>query len=116
MGTELSARRSSESGWLHAASGALILGLDWVLFTSTVATAGTALVLTCLGGGMVAAALTYMIQRRWGGDSAGSAVFKALLAGVCVGAPLPIGGTALGGIVLAASGLSRLTDRLSRSR
>ena len=102
----------ADGRWLHPATGALILGLDWLLFTSNFATAGTAILLTTLGGGSLAAALTYFVQRRYSGDTRGAAILKALGAGACVGAPLPIGGTLVGGLILSVSGLSALRGRL----
>jgi hypothetical protein len=38
-------------------------------------------------------------------------LFKGLLSGIAVGIPFPIAGTAVGGAVLALSGLNRLTGR-----
>ncbi len=54
-----------------------------------------------LGGGG-----TFLAQRRAANDAFWSAAFKALLAGIVVGLPWPIGGTLVGGWVLLTSGLA----------
>jgi hypothetical protein len=90
---------------LHPASGALILGLDWLLFADTVATLGLATLPAILVGFGGAGVGTGLLQRRYGGDSWGAAVGKGLLAGAVVGVPLPIAGTVVGGGIIALSGL-----------
>lgn len=90
---------------LHPASGALILGLDWLLFADTVVTLGLATLPAILVGFGGASVGTSLLQRRYGGDSWGAAVGKGVLAGAVVGVPLPIVGTVVGGGILALSGL-----------
>ena len=51
---------------------------------------------------------TGLIQRLYQEDGLGKAVLKGLLAGLTVGIPLPIAGTAVGGGILALSGLDTL--------
>jgi len=48
---------------------------------------------------------TYSIERRRAGRSRGYALVAALLAAIVVGAPFPVGGTLVGGLVIALSGL-----------
>ncbi len=100
------------STMLHPATGAFILLLDWVLFSGTVVSAGTAMWLLSLVGFVTSSVVSTFIQRRFAKDSLRSSVVKGLFAGVAVGLPFPVAGTAIGGWILAASGL----DRLRKSR
>ena len=93
---------------LHPASGILILGLDWLLFSENVITLGLSTPLVALVGFGVAGAGTGLIQRVYREDGIGKAILKGLLAGVAVGISLPVAGTAVGGGVLALSGLNKL--------
>ena len=96
---------------LHPASGVLILGLDWLLFSQNAMTFGLSAVLSVAIGFGVAGLGTLLIQRIYHGDGLGKAVLKGLLAGITVGIPLPVAGTAVGGGILALSGLNKLWDR-----
>jgi len=91
---------------LHPASGALILGLDWLLFSENAITLGLSTGLVAVVGFVVAGLGTGIVQRRYGTDGVGIAVLKGLLAGITVGIPLPVAGTAVGGGILALSGLN----------
>jgi hypothetical protein len=93
---------------LHPASGALILGLDWLLFSENALTLGLSTPLVVAVGFGGAGLGTILIQRHYGTDGPGSAVLKGLLAGITVGIPLPVAGTAVGGAILALSGLRTL--------
>lgn len=93
---------------LHPAAGALILGLDWLLFSETIFTGGLAVWFTGPTGLVLGGIGTGLIQRRLAGDSVRAAALKGLAAGLIVGAPFPVAGTAVGGAVLALSGLHRL--------
>jgi hypothetical protein len=97
--------------FVHPATGALILGLDWMLFSGTVVSAGTAWWILSAAGFVLGTAGAAFLQRRFGGDTMRMSVAKGLAAGVVVGLPLPVAGTAVGGWVLAASGLDRLRRR-----
>ena len=101
--------------FLHPAAGALILGLDWLLFTGTTATGGLALPLAVVLGFTVGSFGTCCIQRFWAKERWGRALLKGLLGGIVVGLPFPIGGTLVGGAVLASSGLDQLRDRAARA-
>lgn len=96
---------------IHPAAGALILGLDWVLFSGTVASGGAALTFSMIAGFVLGGLGTGIIQRRFGGDSRCMAMLKGLAAGVVVGVPFPVAGTAVGGTILVLSGLDRLLKR-----
>ena len=52
-----------------------------------------------------------LIQRRFGQDSWRASLVKGAFCGVAVGLPFPVAGTAIGGWILAASGLDRLRGR-----
>jgi len=96
---------------LHPASGVLILGLDWLLFSENVITLGLSTLLNVVIGFGVAGLGTGFIQRVYHGDGFGKAILKGLLAGITVGIPLPVAGTAVGGGILALSGLNKLWSR-----
>lgn len=99
---------SSSSTFLHPASGALILGLDWLLFSGSVITLGLSTgVLSLMGlvGGAIGVA---WIQHRYAGDTQWASVLKGGVGGIVIGLPLPIAGTVAGGAVLAMSGLNEL--------
>jgi len=99
---------------IHPATGAIILGLDWLLFSGNVLSLGAStLVLSVLGFGLGSAGTAY-IQRRYAGDSRLLSTFKGTLAGITVGIPLPVAGTAAGGLILTVSGLDRLWSVPSR--
>ena len=106
---------TSKSSFLHPASGALILGADWLLFSGTVSTGGLAMPLTVTLGFLVGAIGTTACQRFAGKDGWMKSMGKGFLAGLAVGAPFPIGGTIVGGTVLASSGLSQLRERAAKA-
>ena len=75
------------TSFLHPASGALILGADWLLFSGTAATGGLAMALTVPLGFLIGAIGTTATQRFMANESWGKAVGKGFLAGLAVGAP-----------------------------
>jgi hypothetical protein len=112
--SELPGQRVGRLGWLInpdkrrlmlPATGAWILALDWLLFTSNALSAGTATLVVMIIGFVLGSAGTYVIQWRFAGDAPWKAFLKAVLAGVLVGLPWPVGGTLFGGWVLLFSGL-----------
>lgn len=102
---------SAPRRFLHPASGGLILGLDWLLFSGTVATAGVALPASILSGFLLSSVGVTAIQRFIAGDSRTKSALKGLAAGIVVGAPFPVAGTAVGGGILMLSGLDQLLRR-----
>lgn len=94
---------------LHPASGLLLLGLDWLLFSGGVVTLGVSTPLLVTVGGVLAGAGIGWVQRRYTEDDRLKQVLKGIGGGLLVALPLPIAGTAVGGLVLALSGLNRLT-------
>ena len=87
------------------ATGAWILALDWLLFSSNALSAWLATPVVMVAGFVLGGAGAYLAQRRGANDAPWRAVLKAVLAGIVVGLPWPIGGTLVGGWVLLSSGL-----------
>ena len=112
----MASSKPSSSTVLHPASGILILGLDWLLFSENAITLGLSTLLNVAIGFGVAGVGTGIIQRVYHGDGWGGATLKGLLAGLTVGIPLPVAGTAVGGGILARSGLNRLWSRSDREK
>ncbi len=98
------------------ATGLLVLGLDWFLFSGEAATVGMAAPVTAIVGFLAGSLGAYHLQRRYALNSHPVALAKALLAGLFVGVPFPMAGTLVGAWVLASSGLAGLKTRfLKRS-
>jgi hypothetical protein len=87
------------------ATGAWILALDWLLFSTNTLSAYTATPIVMVVGFVLGGAGAFVIQRRGANDAPWSAVLKAVLAGIVVGLPWPVAGTLVGGWVLLSSGL-----------
>lgn len=96
------------------ATGAWILVLDWLLFSSNVLSAWLATPVVMLLGFVLGSGGAFLAQRRAANDTLWSAAMKAFLAGIVVGLPWPIGGTLLGGWVLLTSGLADARKELIR--
>jgi hypothetical protein len=100
---------------LHPGTGALILAVDWLFFGAEAITLGGAVFLTSILAFTITAIGVFWIQTTKGGDSVPLAATKAFLSGVVAGIPTSIGGTVLGSVILALSGLkhwsARVTDR-----
>ena len=94
------------------ATGLLIMGLDWLLFSEDAATLGFAIPFTSFFGFVAGCIGTYHLQTRYGRDSRPVAWLKGLLAGFIVGVPFPVAGTLAGTWILAKSGLDELRGRL----
>ena len=125
--SKLEAARTKEAHWkkwgrwlfkpkqrrfMLPATGAWILALDWLLFSSNALTAGTATPIVMVVGFVLGSAGAYVIQRRGANDAPWSAVLKAVLAGIVVGLPWPVGGTLIGGWVLLSSGLGNARKKV----
>lgn len=98
------------------ATGLLIMGLDWLLFSEEAASFGLLIPFTSLVGFLAGSIGTYHLQTRYGLDSKPAAWLKGLLAGILVGIPFPLAGTLAGGWILASSGLAGLRWRLLKNR
>ena len=98
------------------ATGLLIMGLDWLLFSEEAASFGVLIPFTSLVGFVAGGIGTYLLQTRHGLDSKPAAWLKGLLAGILVGIPFPLAGTLAGGAILASSGLASLRWKLLKDR
>jgi hypothetical protein len=98
------------------ATGLLIMGLDWLLFSEEAASFGVLIPFTSLVGFLAGSIGTYHLQTRYGLDSKPAACLKGLVAGILVAIPFPLAGTLAGGWILASSGLAGLRWRLLRSQ
>ena len=88
------------------ATGLWILVLDWLLFSSNVLSAWLATPVVMVLGFVLGSVGAFLAQRKAANDALWSAALKALLAGIVVSLPWPIGGTLVGGWVLLTSGLA----------
>ena len=96
------------------ATGGWILALDWLLFSSNVLSASLATPVAMAAGFVLGGAGAYWLQKKKANDAPWRAALKALLAGIVVGAPWPIGGTLVGGWILLSSGLGDAKDEFRR--
>jgi hypothetical protein len=92
---------------LHPFSGLTIFGLDWLLFGSNLLSGGALTILWSTLGFVIGAVAVAIIQKRLQQDVTSASVWKGVLAGIAVGIPFPIAGTALGALILTLSGLDR---------
>lgn len=97
----------SRRSFLQPASGALILALDWLLFSGNAVSLGVGTVALASIGFVLGLISVAFVQHRYGHDPMVTSGLKGLLAGIAVGIPLPIAGTAIGGLVLSLSGLDQ---------
>ena len=98
--------------FLLPATGVWILALDWLLFSSNALSAGIATPIVMVVGFVLGSAGAYVIQRRGADEARWGAALKALLAGIVVGLPWPVGGTLIGGWVLLSSGLGNVRKEI----
>ncbi|MBI3288888.1 MAG: phosphoribosylaminoimidazole carboxylase [Elusimicrobia bacterium] len=93
--------------FFHPASGAAILGVDWLCFGFEWEFGPLSLAAVCAAAFVVTYAAVWRVQTRLGGDDARRAHAKALLGALAAGAPFPVTGTVVGGTILALSGLRK---------
>lgn len=93
---------------LHPMSGIIVLLLDYVLFGANAASFGLAVAVSMFIGFVASFAAVTLIQRFLEEEPWGKSIAKAIFCGIVVGMPTPVFGTALGALVLAISGLSRV--------
>lgn len=106
--------RPPRRGVLLPLTGAWILALDWILFSSNALSAGLATPIVAVLGLFLGGGGTLFFQTRYAGDPWWKAAFKSVLAGLIVGAPWPLGGTVVGGWVLLFSGLGDAKKEILR--
>ena len=92
----------------HPASGLAILGIDWLFFGLEWQLGPVSLAAGCLAAFALTYAVVSRVQSRWGGDDPRRARIKAIMGALAAGAPFAVTGTAVGGLILALSGLERL--------
>lgn len=110
---------SERRTFFHPASGLAILAIDWLFFGLEWELGPASMALSCLASFALCYAVVSRVQTRWHGDEPKVARAKAVFGALAAGAPFPVGGTILGGLILALSGLKSLpaltTSRGSRS-
>lgn len=98
--------------FLHPTSGGLILALDWLLFSGSALSLGLGTPALASTGFVLGTVGVTLVQRHYAHETTGKSLLKGLLSGTVVGVPLPVAGTAVGGLVLALSGLKNWRKRL----
>lgn len=98
------------------ATGLLVMGLDWLLFSKEAATFGLAIPFTSVVGFLAGSVGTYRLQRKFGLDSKAAALLKSIVAGILVGLPFPLAGTIAGAWIMTTSGIFGLKTQLWRDR
>lgn len=93
---------------LHPISGLIILGLDWLFFGSNLLSGGALTILWSVVGFVVGGLAVAVVQKRVQRDATKASLIKGLIAGIAIGLPFPIAGTAIGAFVLTLSGLDML--------
>lgn len=96
---------SERRTFYHPASGAAILGFDWLFFGLGWELGPVSMVLSCAAAFGATYFIVERVQRRWHGDEPKLARAKALFGAAAAGAPFAIGGTVVGGLILILSGL-----------
>lgn len=97
--------RVSPRPFFQRASGAAILIVDWFCFGLEWQLGPLSMAVMSAVAFAVTYAAVWKIQTRVGGDDERRAHGKALLGALAAGAPFPITGTVIGGLILALSGL-----------
>lgn len=97
--------KPTKGHWLHPWTGVVILGLDWLLFGSNLLTGMALTPVVIVVGAISGFAGAFWVERRRAHRSIGRALAAGVLAAIVVGAPLPVGGTIVGGLVIALAGL-----------
>ena len=103
-----------ERRFILPATGLWILVLDWLLFSSNMLSAWLATPVAMLLGFVLGSGGAFLAQRRAANESLLSTVAKAVMAGIVVGLPWPIGGTLIGGWVILSSGLADARKQILR--
>jgi hypothetical protein len=96
---------SERKTFYHPASGAAILGFDWVFFGLGWELGPVSMVLACAAAFGATYFVVEHVQRAWHGDEPKLARAKALFGAAAAGAPFAITGTVVGGLILILSGL-----------
>jgi hypothetical protein len=108
--TESTTERPSRRAFIHPYAAALLLGLDWLLFSGTVLSGGAALIGGSVGGFFIATIGVALIQARLAKNKIVGSIVKGVFSGALVAAPFPVAGTLVGGFILGLAGLNSLRD------
>ncbi|MDE2489420.1 MAG: phosphoribosylaminoimidazole carboxylase [Elusimicrobia bacterium] len=98
----------------HPASGLAILAIDWLFFGLDWELGPLSLAVSCLLAAGLCYAVVRRVQEKWHGDEPRLARAKALVGAAAAGVPFAVGGTVLGGLILALSGLDRVRALVRR--
>ena len=104
-----------QRGMLLPVTGIWILGLDWLLFSSNLLTAGLATPIVAAIGFVLGAVGTFVLQKMVAKDLHWKALLKALAAGIVVGVPWPLTGSLIGGWILLAAGMKKSASKTKQS-
>ncbi len=96
--------------FFHPASGAVILGVDWLCFGLEWELGVASMAVMSIVAFVVTYALVWRVQSRFRGDPPRMAHAKAFAGALAAAVPFPVTGTVVGGTILALSGL-RLPGR-----
>ena len=96
---------ASRPTFFHPASGAAVIGVDWLCFGLEWELGPVSVALMSLVAFAATYAVVWRIQTRAGGDDARRAHGKAFLGALAAGVPFPVAGTVVGALILALSGL-----------
>lgn len=101
----------------HPLSGLAILAIDWAFFGLEWELGPLTMALSSVAAFASCYLVVRRVQERWGGDQPKQAKIKALIGAAAAGVPFAVGGTVLGGLILALSGLKASgLSSLARSR
>lgn len=96
---------------LHPLSGLLLLVVDNIFWGVELATFELAMPISVVLSFLITGVGVVLVQRFMARDGLGASLAKAFFCAVLAGVPWSIMGTALGGVVLMASGLSAFNRR-----
>ena len=106
--------RREQPSALHPLSGLAMLGLDWLLFGSEALSDFLLEPWLVPIGAVLGFIATFAIERFYARRGWKRSLLAAIFGGCVVGAPLPVGGTVVGLLVIALSGLRRTAKLLKR--
>ncbi|HSI85300.1 MAG: hypothetical protein ACAI35_07665 [Candidatus Methylacidiphilales bacterium] len=97
---------TGSKSFYHPYSGGAIMGVDLAAWGTVELPSGMMLAIVAIVGSfLLTFALVFNIQRNLNHDSVAAAAIKALIGAALAAVPFPIAGTAIGAMILLASGL-----------
>lgn len=97
--------RKGHRSFFQPLTGVWVLGLDWLIFGGNALSGGLMTCLAIVGGFLLGGVGTAIIQHHYGQEPLATSLGKGLLGGLVVGAPFPVAGTFVGGLILIMAGL-----------